>query len=100
MLHMGVDRRDHDARLDGDQVDAHHGHAHPCIDDDALVIDDDALVEDAIENLDKTVGRRRAFNRQSRPPSPTPPSVTALRAPAILLWRALPATAFGAECPR
>ena len=62
VLQVGVDRRDDDARLDGDQVDADQRHAHPGI-------DDDALVQDAIENVDETCSACCSFNCHSAAPA-------------------------------
>ena len=55
VLEVRVDRGDDDARLDGDEVDADEGHAHPRV-------DDDPLVENAIENVDEARSTRCAFN--------------------------------------
>src|SRR5215475_14071990 len=55
VLQICVDRRDHDARLDGDQIDPHQRNADPCV-------DDDPLVEYSIEDVNETCTARGSFN--------------------------------------
>ena len=61
VLQVRVDRRDDDARFDGDQVDADQRDAHPGV-------DDDALVQDAIQNVDETCAACCSFNCHSAAP--------------------------------
>src|ERR1700730_12563597 len=55
VLQVGFDRRHHDARLDGDQIDPHQRDANPCV-------DDDSLVQHSVENVNKTCAACCAFN--------------------------------------
>src|SRR5437667_33877 len=56
VLQVRVDRRHHDARLDGDEVDTNQRDADPRV-------DDDPLVEHTIEDVDETRTAGGAFNR-------------------------------------
>src|SRR6185369_9719069 len=61
-----VDRRHHDARFDGDQVDTDERDAYPGI-------DDDALVEHAVEDVDEAASALCPFNRHRSIPLGTSP---------------------------
>src|SRR5581483_9433132 len=61
VLEVSVDGRDHDARLNRDQIDADEGDAHPGV-------NDDALVEYPIKDVNKTRTARYPFNSHSGPP--------------------------------
>src|SRR5713226_5640549 len=54
--HVGSDGRDHDARLAGEQVDAHERHANPSV-------NHDALVEYPVENVDEVAAAGGALTR-------------------------------------
>src|SRR5207244_3033418 len=55
VLDVRVDRRDDDAGLNGDEVDAHQRDTHPCV-------DDDSFVEYPIEDIDQTRAAGCPFN--------------------------------------
>src|SRR6266702_5553803 len=52
---VGVDRSDHDAGFDRDQVDADQGDAYPRV-------DDDAFVQNAVKDVDETRAAWGSFN--------------------------------------
>src|SRR5579864_3713141 len=52
---IGIERSDHDAGFDGDQVNAHQRDANPRV-------DDDAFVEDTIEDVDEAGAAWGSFN--------------------------------------
>src|SRR5207237_519766 len=60
---VGVNRGDHNARLDRDQIDPNQGDSDPSI-------DDDTLVENSVKDIDEAGAAWGSFNGRHRLDSP------------------------------
>src|SRR5262249_21681403 len=103
VLQVRIDRSDHDARLDGNQIDTDQRDADPCI-------DDDPLIEYSIKDVNQACSAGSSFNGHqtllesfracdalSAPPAPAGaasarPLVARARAPACATPRSGPTT--------
>ena len=63
VLEVRVDRCDHDACFNGDQVDANERDPDPGV-------DDDTFIQDPVEYVDQTAAARGAFDCHSLPAFP------------------------------